>query len=201
MPDQPDHYFSSNPDAPSQPASFRAEVRGFTLGLTSDAGTFSHGRIDSGSRLLAEKMQLGSARDILDLGCGWGILGIMAARITPDAHVVMVDVNPRACELAVANAAANGAANVEVLCGDAPEALGERTFDAVITNPPIRAGKAGLMRLLADAAGRLREGGSLWLVIRTDKGAKSLTRDLGQWFASVQTVEMRAGYRIVHCHR
>jgi 16S rRNA (guanine1207-N2)-methyltransferase len=196
MPNEPSQYFSKTPQAPSRPEQFAARVRGVTLQLTSDTGTFSHGEIDRGSRLLVEKMDLPETGDVLDLGCGWGLLGLVAAKRGPGLHVVMVDVNPRACELATQNAAANATANAEVLCGDAPEVLGERQFDVVLCNPPIRAGKAEVMRLLGDAAARLRSGGALWIVARTDKGAKTLARDIAGWFAKVEMVLIQGGYRV-----
>lgn len=193
------HYFSPNPETPSQPAQIRARLRGLPFTFTTDAETFSRARVDTGSRLLIEKAELTGAHDILDLGCGWGLFGTVAARCWPEAAVVMVDLNARACELATANLAANGVTNARVLCGDAPLVLGEMQFDAVLCNPPIRVGKAAVLRLLTDAAIRLRPAGTLWLVARTDKGAKTLARDISPQFASVRTVTMRSGYRLFEC--
>ncbi len=195
------HYFTAQPETPSAPRQFDVAVRGVELTLTSDRGIFSHGRGDPGSLSLAKKMELPETGDILDLGCGYGLLGLIAAKLAPAAHITLVDINERATRLAAENAAANGITNVEVLTGDAPEVLGERTFDAVLCNPPIRAGKDEVFRLLADAAARLQQGGALWLVIRTSQGAKSRIRDIAPLFANVETISRKWGYRIFKCDK
>ena len=198
---QTNHYFSAQPEAVSRPKQFTVSVRGVELALLSDRGVFSHGHADPGSLALAKKMELPKTGDILDLGCGYGALGLIAAKLAPYAQVSLVDINERATRLAIENAAANGITNIEVLTGDAPEVLGERTFDVVLCNPPIRAGKDEVFRLLADAAARLRPGGALWLVIRTSQGAKSRIRDIAPLFANIETVSRKRGYRIFRCDK
>ena len=195
------HYFSEQPDTPSRPREFDISVRGVQLTLVSDRGIFSHGRLDLGSRYLAQKMDLPESGDILDLGCGYGVLGLIAAQLAPGARVTLVDINERATHLAGQNAAANALNNVEVLTGDAPEVLGDRQFDVVLCNPPIRAGKDEVFRLIADAASRLRPGGTLWLVIRTRQGAKSRIREIALLFAKAETVSRKRGYRIFRCQK
>ncbi len=195
------HYFTAQPETPSAPRQFNVALRGVELTLTSDRGTFSHGRGDTGSLVLAKKMEVPDTGDILDLGCGYGLLGLIAAKLAPSAHVTLVDINERATRLAAENANANAIANVEVLTGDAPAVLGERTFDVVLCNPPIRAGKDEVFRLLADAAARLRQGGALWLVIRTSQGAKSRIRDIAPLFANIETISRKWGYRIFRCDK
>jgi 16S rRNA (guanine1207-N2)-methyltransferase len=157
--------------------------------------------VDTASLLLARRMAIPPTGDILDLGCGYGVLGLIAAKLAPGAHVTLVDVNERATRLAAENAAANSTTNVEVLTGDAPEVLGERSFDAILCNPPIRAGKQEVHRLLADAAERLRPGGALWLVIRTRQGAKSRIRDIGPLFSRIETISRQRGCRIYRCDK
>ncbi len=194
------HYFSS-PRVASQPVEFAATVRGFDLSLLSDRGTFSHGQVDKGSRVLAETMQLPQEGQILDLACGWGLLGLVAAKLSPEAHITLMDINQRAVALARENLRRNNITNAEVIYGDAPVALGEREFDAIVCNPPIRAGKPQVHRLIEDAAGRLKDKGTLWLVVRTDKGAKTLARDISPWFAQVETIAKQRGYRIFRCDK
>lgn len=194
-----DHYFSEEPEAPSRPHLIEVQVRGFDLRLHSDRSVFSRARADRGTLLLAAKAQLPADGDILDLGCGYGILGIVAARACPNARVTMVDVNTRATELAATNARENNAARVTILTGHAPDALGAQSFDAILCNPPYSAGKRLVMELLADAARRLRPGGSLWIVGRTKQGIKTLARDISEWFDSVETVEIKSGFRLFRC--
>ena len=199
--DNKQHYFSPQPQVDSEPVQFDATVRGLTFSLVSDRGVFSHGEVDHGSRLLAETMQLPQQGQILDLGCGWGILGMVAAKLSPEAHITLIDVNERATGLAADNLRRNHIGNAEAIYGDAPVILGQLRFDAIVVNPPIRAGRQQVLRLIEDAAGRLTEGGSLWLVVRTDKGAKTLAQEISIWFADIETVAIKGGFRVFRCDK
>jgi 16S rRNA (guanine1207-N2)-methyltransferase len=190
------HYFTSQPSAESKPEQVRWRLPDMTVTLWTDRGVFSKGKVDRGTDLLARAMRLPEEGDLLDLGAGYGPLGVVAALRCPQARVTLVEINARAAALAERNLALNGVSNTEVLVGDAPEVLGDRRFDAVITNPPLRAGKREVMRLLTDARNRLRPGGSLWLVAQTKQGAKTLARDLAGLFAEVEEVEIGSGYRV-----
>ncbi len=194
-----DHYFTAQPAAKSQPEQFTVAVRGVDLTLTSDRSVFSHGRLDDGTLRLLKKMELPDSGDFLDLGCGCGVIGLMAAKLRPEARVTMVDINERATKLATNNAQANGISNVEVLAGDAPQVLGERRFDVILCNPAIRVGKHKLYELIADAAERLRPGGVLWMVIHTRQGAKSHLREVTPMFSECETVSRKWGYRVFKC--
>lgn len=192
----PQHYFTRRPQARSRPVEMRTEVHGLSLMLMTDRGVFSYGKVDAGSRLLAETMELPEDGELLDWGCGWGLLGIVAALTWPLARVTMVEVNERACDLARANAARNEAARVAVLCGDAAQVLGDRQFDAIVCNPPISAGRAAVLAMMANVAEHLRPQGCFWMVAHTKKGAKTLQRELASHFAEVEQVRMRSGYRV-----
>ncbi|MEA3403975.1 MAG: methyltransferase [Armatimonadota bacterium] len=199
-PAEPTHYFVQRPQVPSRPREIAAEVRGQRLSLVTDRGVFSYGKVDSGSRLLAEKMQLPETGELLDWGCAWGLIGIVAARIRPRLQVTMVDVNHRACELARENARRNRV-EVEVLCGPAEEVLAGRRFDVIVVNPPISAGRAAVLAMMDWCAEALREGGSFWMVAATKKGAKTLRRELEARYASVQRAAMRGGFRVYCCKK
>ena len=196
-----DHYYTAQPAAKSQPEQFTISVREVELTLTSDRGVFSHGRLDDGTLRLLRKMALPDSGDFLDLGCGYGVIGLMAAKLQPEAHVTLVDINERATKLATDNAQANGISNVEVLTGDAPQVLGERQFDVILCNPPIRVGKPKLYELIGDAAERLRPGGVLWMVIHTRQGAKTHLRDMAPMFSECETVSRKWGYRVFRCEK
>ncbi len=189
------HYFVERPEAPSSPREIEVEVRGHRLSFVTDRGVFSHGRVDAGSRLLAEQMRLPDEGDLLDWGCAWGLLGVVAARTWPGLRIALVDVNERACDLARENARRNGV-EAEVLCGDAHEVLGDRGFDAIVCNPPISAGRAAVLAVMDHAARALRPGGSFWMVAATKKGAKTLCRELEARFACVERVALHGGYRV-----
>lgn len=198
---EPEHYFVREPAVPSQPRVVQATVAGLSLTLTTDRGVFSHGKLDRGTRLLAEHVELGEGARVLDLGCGYGVLGIVAALRFPTCRVTLVDVNSRACHVARLNAEANGAGRVEVVEGDPREVLEGRCFDAILTNPPCRAGRDRVLDLLCWSASALTPGGELWCVIQTNKGARRYARDLGAWFGSVDTVTITGGYRVLRAAR
>ncbi len=189
------HYFARRPSARSRPREIEAEVRGQHLSFVTDRGVFSYGRVDPGSRLLAEQMKLPDEGELLDWGCAWGLLGIVAKRLRPELRVTMVDINERACDLARENLRRNQV-EAEVVCGDAEAALAGRSFDAIVCNPPISAGRQVVLAMMDHAAEALCEGGQLWMVAATNKGAKTLRRELEARFADVERVAMRGGFRI-----
>ncbi len=191
-----EHYFTAQPDIPSEPWQIQAQVRWQKLAFTTDKGVFSREKVDRGSRMLIETAQASDRDEILDLGCGWGVVGIVAARIWPNAKVTMVDINQRACDLARANADANDVGQVEVVCGDAVEVLADRSFDAILCNPPVSAGRAVVVRLMDYAAGHLKPGGAFWMVAATRKGAKSLAKRLEERFVRVVEAKLGSGFRV-----
>lgn len=173
------------------------QVRGLTLTLWTDRGVFSHAGLDRGTKLLASTMELPPDADILDWGAGYGVLGFVAALTCPTCRVTLVEVNERAATLAERNRAELGLPNVDVIAGAAPEALGGRQFDVIISNPPFAAGRAAVEGLIEDASRRLRPGGEIWLVIPTNKGAKTFLRCMTDRFAETDTRAISGGYRIL----
>ncbi|MGE5550398.1 MAG: class I SAM-dependent methyltransferase [Bacteroidota bacterium] len=196
-----EHYFTANPQSRSHPRLFKLTIRGRELDLTTDAGVFAATGLDRGTRLLIEALVVPpEARCLVDLGCGYGPIGLALALLAPTARVFLVDPNERACMLAKANAAKNLIANVTVVQGEGLSAIpGE--IDLVATNPPIRAGKKVVYGLMAEAAQRLKAGGALWTVIRTSQGAKSLEAELGRVFREVMEVEKGGGFRVYRAVR
>ena len=172
-------------------------VRGVRLRLRSEAGVFSRGRLDRGSELLLDALELGPCERILDLGCGYGILGLVAAKLSEGGHVLMTDVNERATRLAEANAHANGVANAEVRVGPLYEPVRDLAFDHIVCNPPIRAGRAVVDRIVAEAPAHLLEGGRLWLVARTRQGASSLRERMRRAFGNAEIVKRGSGYKVL----
>ena len=136
--------------------------------------------------------------DVLDMGCGYGVIGVAVGKNWPGCRVVMADVNERACGLAQKNAVHNGVM-AEVLVSDGYERIMGTRFDWILQNPPIRAGKAVIYRMFADAAQCLKPGGTLWLVIRKQQGAPSAMTYLRTFFTHVEAVEKKGGYWIIRC--
>ena len=191
-----DHYYTRNPASESRPVDCEYVYRGIPLAFRTDAGVFSKGEVDDGTDLLLKSLPEEMTGDILDLGCGWGVIGICVARRWPDTRVTMADVNLRALELALGNAERNRA-EVRCLESDGMEALKGSRFDAVITNPPIRAGKQVIYRMFADAEECLRPGGSLILVIRKQQGAESCLRYLQTLFPKVEKTAKSGGFWVL----
>ena len=191
-----DHYYTRNPASESRPVDCEYVYRGIPLTFRTDAGVFSKGEVDDGTDLLLKSLPEEMTGDILDLGCGWGVIGICVARRWPDTRVTMADVNLRALELAQGNAERNRA-EVRCLESDGMEALKGSLFDAVITNPPIRAGKQVIYRMFADAEECLRPGGSLILVIRKQQGAESCLRYLQTLFPKVEKTAKSGGFWVL----
>ncbi|BDR91631.1 class I SAM-dependent methyltransferase [Vulcanisaeta souniana] len=143
----------------------RDMVRGMPLNFVSAPSVFSGEYIDAGTRLLAENMVIMNDWDVLDMGCGYGVLGIVAAKLAPRGRVVMVDTNKLAVKLAAINIRINNVDNAEVRWGDLYGAVQGERFNTVISNPPITAGLEVNRRLIIGAREHLKPGGLLQIVI------------------------------------
>jgi 16S rRNA (guanine1207-N2)-methyltransferase len=177
----------------------RVTLRGQEFVFWTDAGVFSKSGVDFGSELLIETMEIPADASVLDVGCGYGPIGLSAAKLATAGSVTMVDVNERAVELARKNAAGNHIANAEVLVSDRYENVQGRRFDVILTNPPIRAGKQVVHSIFEGAPKHLTERGELWVVIQKKQGAPSAKKRLEELFESVEDVARDAGFRIFRC--
>ena len=191
-----DHYYTRVPQSESRPVGCVYSYRGLDLSFQTDAGVFSKGEVDTGTRLLLEALPEKMDGDILDLGCGWGVIGISIAKNWPETRVTMADVNTRALDLSRENAKRNRA---EVTCveSDGMAALEGQTFDAVVTNPPIRAGKQVIYKMFTDAAKSLKTGGALYLVIRKQQGAESCMKYLQTIYGNVEKLVKSGGFWVL----
>ena len=191
-----DHYYTREPQSVSRPVECEYVYRGERLRFMTDAGVFSKGEVDTGTRLLLEALPEEMTGEILDLGCGWGVIGISIAKKWPECRVTMADVNLRALELSRENAKKNRA-EVECVESDGMAALAGRTFDAIVTNPPIRAGKQVIYQMFADAAKSLKPGGALYLVIRKQQGAESCMKYLKTIYGEVEKLDRSGGFWVL----
>ena len=193
-----EHYYSRDPKVKSDPKEWSSILRGITLRFKTDAGVFSKGEVDFGSRLLAEAFVLSETGGaILDVGCGYGPIGLSLAASFPERSIHMVDVNERALALAAYNAGQNGIGNVKIYPSDALSAVTEVGFAAILTNPPIRAGKETVFKFYDGAFSKLGSGGELWVVIQKKQGAPSTIDHLNELFGDVETVVKKKGYYIL----
>lgn len=195
--DMSDQYFAADPAAQSKPRSIELVLPDVYMELTTDTGVFSGSKVDAGSRyLLQEHPPISeSTATILDLGCGYGPIGLTAAKRAPHAKVWGVDVNERAIALATANAASNDITNAEfVTAKDLPSDV---RFDLIVSNPPIRIGKAALHDLLGVWLDRLTPEGRAWLVVQKHLGSDSLVTWLTEQGWPTTRLGSRKGYRLL----
>ena len=191
-----DHYFSPRPGAAHRPGQVRVILPDVYLELATDAGVFSPGRLDPGTRLLLEESPAPPASgDLLDLGCGYGPVACVLAARAPGAAVWGVDVNERALELCARNARAAGLANVR--CAAPGDTSVPARLDAIWSNPPVRIGKDALHALLASWLARLSPAGRAYLVVGRNLGADSLHRWLAGQGWPVTRLAARSGYRLL----
>ena len=189
-----EYYYTNNPTSEHEERHFTSVFMGRTLAFETDAGVFSKQHIDPGSEILSKSLPELHGR-VLDMGCGWGAMTVMTLARFPALDVTMADVNERALDLAVRNVQKNGMRAKAVLSDGFERVEGE--FDAVMTNPPIRAGKAVIYRMFEDAKAHLAEGGRLFLVIRKQQGAPSALKFLKELYAEAETIERDGGYWVI----
>lgn len=190
-----DHYYTQNPASAHRPDLIEVDALGLTLRFHTDAGVFSKDRLDYGTLLLLRTLPELAGR-VLDLGCGWGALGVTLAKKHPSARFVLADVNERAVALARRNIRENRAHNAEALQSDGFERV-EGSFDIVVTNPPIRAGKQLIYALFDQAKDRLNPGGALYIVIRKQQGAPSALKHLKEVYGDAEVIGRDKGYWII----
>ena len=170
-------------------------VRGFDLRLQTQPGVFAHRELDEGTRLLIEAMQVSPTARVLDWGCGYGVIGIVAAKLATRGHVTLVDADIRATRLTQRNLETNGVENAEVVLGDGVHDLPPKTrFDVILSNPPTHSGREVLDGLVASAYKALRPRGRLYLVINR---LLSLRREVDSVFGNSETVARHKGFVVI----
>lgn len=192
------HYFT-NEELVSEIRKLCVSVLGEDFTFFTDNGVFSKDRLDFGTRTFLENLPIDSMKNkkILDVGCGYGPIGIVLSRLV-DCSVLMIDVNKRALHLADRNIQENHVSNVSTLESDVYTNVSEK-FDFILTNPPIHAGKQKVYEIVMDARHHLNPNGSLWIVIRKDQGAKSMINDLKTYY-NVNIVARNKGFFIISCN-
>ncbi|MCD6640387.1 MAG: methyltransferase [Nocardioides sp.] len=195
-----EHYFTADPSVPFERESFTAHVWGHELTLDSGAGVFSRGHLDHATAVLLRELDAPVQGRFLDLGCGYGVIGIAIAKAVPLSTVFGVDVNERAIVLANDNARAAGVDSRFVAC--LPEQLPtDLVFDEIWTNPPIRIGKEALHELLLTWLPRLAPEGRMVSVVGKFLGADSLQRWLGEQGWPTTRLASAKGFRVLETRR
>jgi 16S rRNA (guanine1207-N2)-methyltransferase len=191
------HYYTEQPDTAHDLEQWSFELKGKKFQFVTDSGVFSRETVDYGSRVLIDAFTWAELPEgkILDVGCGYGPIGLALAYAS-QLPVEMVDINQRAVGLAEGNAKRNHIDNVEVHQSNIYEEVKD-SYAAIVSNPPIRAGKKVVHEILTGAYPRLKKGGTLTIVIQKKQGAPSAQKKMEETFGNVEIVTKDKGYYIL----
>lgn len=189
------HYFTNEENLKSEIEKVIAEINGIPFYFYTDNGVFSKGELDFGTELLLKNFKYDnpSNKTLLDIGCGCGPIGIYASHL--GFAVDMSDVNKRAIHLSKMSLKEQGL-NANVFESDAYKNITNK-YDYIVSNPPIRVGKEKLYEIVMNAKEHLKDGGSLWIVVRKQQGAESMVRDMKNAYKTVEVIAKKKGFFII----
>ena len=191
-----EHYFTKRPKSNINMRIIHELIRGIHFSFYTGSSVFSPKKVDNGTRLLAERMIIPSKSKVLDLGCGYGVLGIVAKKICENCEVYMSDINERAIMLSSMNAKLNKV-KIKIRPGNLFEPWKNQKFNVILLNPPMSAGKEVCFRMIEESYNHLEENGSLQVVVKYRKGGKIIQREMEEVFGNVETIAKGSGYRIL----
>ncbi|TYQ15127.1 UNVERIFIED_CONTAM: 16S rRNA m(2)G 1207 methyltransferase [Acetivibrio alkalicellulosi] len=189
------HYYSENPDVAHNYSKIEYNIHNRLINLVTDAGVFSKSKVDFGSDLLIRSIPSVKGK-ILDIGCGYGVVGISLAALNPDCSVTMIDINNRAIDLTLNNISLNNISNATAFQSDGFFNVKEK-FDLIVSNPPVRTGKKVIYPIYENSINFLNNGGFIYLVIQKKQGAQSTFEKLESVYGNCEVVNKEKGYWIV----
>lgn len=189
------HYFTNEENLKSEIEKVIAEINGIPFYFYTDNGVFSKGELDFGTELLLKNFKYDNSNNktLLDIGCGCGPIGIYASHL--GFAVDMSDVNKRAIHLSKMSLKEQNL-NANVFESDAYKNITNK-YDYIVSNPPIRVGKEKLYEIVMNAKEHLKDGGSLWIVVRKQQGAESMVRDMKNAYKTVEVIAKKKGFFII----
>ena len=190
-----EHYYSETQTSKLRIKEITENLRGNNIQLKTGSGIFSIGEVDRGTALLIEKCIIKPNWEILDLGCGYGAIGISIAKAFPSAYILMTDINRRAIHLSEMNAELNKLQNLEIRQSNIYQKIDEKV-DTILTNPPQLAGRKICFEIIEGAKTHLNKNGLLQLVARHNKGGKELEKKMNEVFGNVEDIAKKSGYRV-----
>ena len=191
-------YYAENPDSAHDIHELKVTLLGQSFTFLTDSGVFSKKMVDYGSQILLNTLNFEKGKTLLDLGCGYGPLGISLAKVQ-DVKPTMVDINNRAIDLAKQNAQKNGV-EADIFQSNIYEKV-NGTFDYIISNPPIRAGKQVVHTIISESINYLKVGGNLTIVIQKKQGAPSAKAKMEEVFGNVEILKRVKGYYILRSEK
>ena len=193
----PEHYFTAKPKSKPRFGLVRTSLAKKSFSFLTASGVFSKDRVDLGTRLLVESMILPDKGCVLDLGCGYGPVGIAVAAFNPYLNVFMVDVNIRAVRLARRNVELNNVKNAVVKRGFLYEPVKDVSFDCVLSNPPVSAGMSTVKAVIYEAPCHMVVGASFQIVIRSKIAGRRFCKLFEDAFGNVSVLARGSGYRVL----
>ncbi|WP_302192462.1 class I SAM-dependent methyltransferase [uncultured Streptococcus sp.] len=191
-------YYAENPDSAHDIHELKVTLLGQSFTFLTDSGVFSKKMVDYGSQILLNTLNFEKGKTLLDLGCGYGPLGISLAKVQ-GVKPTMVDINNRAIDLAKQNAQKNGV-EADIFQSNIYEKI-NGTFDYIISNPPIRAGKQVVHTIISESINYLKVGGNLTIVIQKKQGAPSAKAKMEEVFGNVEILKRDKGYYILRSEK
>ena len=192
-----EHYFTSAPKSEERFGLVRSCLSGNSFEFLTSTSVFSKRKIDLGTRVLIEAMVLPQTGNVLDIGCGYGAVGIAAAAFNPKLHVVLTDVNIRAVRLARRNLEINKISNAEVKYGYLYEPVEDLIFNCILSNPPVSAGMETVRAIVKQAPKVMAPNAAFQMVIRSKIGAKALPTLFSETFGNSTVLARESGYRVL----
>lgn len=189
-------YFENNVNLESNEIIIPYYFRGQKFNFITDNGVFSKKEVDFGSSLLLQTVTLDDGDRVLDVGCGYGVIGLVIAKVKPQSLVDMIDINERSIRLSCKNKTLNKIENVEIFVSNIYQNIVKK-YDVIVSNPPIRAGKKIVHEIASKSFEFLNEDGTFWCVIQKKQGAESMLKLLIQIYQKVEIVEKDKGYWII----
>lgn len=195
------HYFAAHPKSKLKLGLIRTYLRGIPFEFLTASGVFSKKRVDLGTRLLIESMILPKKGYVLDVGCGYGAVGIATAAFNPNLYVVMVDVNERAVWLTKQNIQINRLRNAEVRHGHLYEPVKDLMFNCILSNPPVSAGMEKVKAIIVEAPKHMVSKGNFQMVVKSKIGGKRLRSIFEETFGNIEVLARKSGYRVLSAEK
>lgn len=204
MDNKAEQYYSNNPTSKSDEREIEYVIKDRKIKLIVDNGVFSKNHVDIATNFMLNTILSTEeiSGEVLDLGCGYGVVGIVLYKFFKNIKVTMLDINERALGLAKKNCKKNGLENVSILESDGfTEIQKDEMFDIIVTNPPIRAGKQVIYKMYEDSFNHLKKGGKLYLVINKKHGAPSTKEYLMELFGNCEVLDKKTGFNVLKCEK
>ncbi len=196
-----EHYYTNNPTSKSEEKEIEYYIQDKKIKLVVDNGVFSKNHVDIATNFMLNVLLKEDVKgEILDVGCGYGVIGITLATFFKDVKVTMLDINERALNLAKKGVRLNKLNDIRIMESDGLSNLKETDlFDVIVTNPPIRAGKQVIYKMYEDSFNHLKDGGAFYLVINKKHGAPSTKDFLVELFGNCEVLDKKTGFNVMKC--